>query len=313
MNSSAGETVDVVIVAADTRELVLGCLDSLRGAPLALTTLVDNASRDGTAEAATQLFPDLDVVRLERSVGYPSACNRGAERGSAPLVLFLNDDVMATEGAVDELVWALESRPRAVAAGGRLVNPEDLTTQLRYKPKLFPTLASIFVQLTGLERIWPSNPISRRHSGAELDDSSIASVDQLAGACLLVRREVFDQVGRFDDGYWFWYDDVDLAQRLHQRGECLYVPGAPFRHLGGVGLGRWDRPPVVRSRFHGLMRYASTYFPVGPRLGLAATIVLVSLPRVAAFSLFRPELGRAWRAVLRGAIALARGREPGLR
>ncbi|MCA1690108.1 MAG: glycosyltransferase family 2 protein, partial [Actinobacteria bacterium] len=200
---------DIVIVTADTREMVLRCLERLEARrPI----VVDNASSDGTVAAVRGAWPEARVVGLAHPVGFAAACNRGAEHGESPLILFLNSDVLALEGAVEVLVGELEERPEAVAAGGRLVDPETLATQHRYGPKPFPTLATFAVRLSGVEQLWPSNPWTARHLRHPPDERATSSVEQPAGACLLVRRSVFDELGGFDEGFWFWYEDVDLAR-----------------------------------------------------------------------------------------------------
>ena len=125
--------IDAVVATRDSRELVVECLDRLRSPLLERVIVVDNGSQDGTAAAVREARPEVLVVRLEDSEGLSHAYNRGAEAGSAELVLFLNDDVFATDESISELDRALALRPDAVAAAGRLVVPdlEELTTRLR--------------------------------------------------------------------------------------------------------------------------------------------------------------------------------------
>src|SRR5207253_2813038 len=96
---------------------------------VASTTVVDNASADGTAAAIAERFAAVQVVALEHPAGFAFACNRGAERGTAAHVLFLNSDTLASREPVSVLADALARDPAAVAAGGRLVDPETLETQ----------------------------------------------------------------------------------------------------------------------------------------------------------------------------------------
>ena len=297
--------VDIVIVTADTREMVLRCVDRLGGRrPI----VVDNASSDGTVAAIRERRPDVEVVDLGHQVGFAAACNRGADRGRSPLILFLNSDILALDGAVEVLVDELEAHPEAVAAGGRLVDPGTLATQHRYGPKPFPTLATFAVRLSGAEQLWPSNPWTAQHVRRPPDERATSRVDQPAGACLLVRRRVFDALGGFDEGFWFWYEDVDLARRLADRGALLYVPGAVFEHVGGASFAGWGRAQSVRSLTHGIVHYADLHFSRGQRLGLAALLVGLSAPRAVVFRAHDPELAAVHRAILHAAASLALGR-----
>lgn len=297
----AGErSVDVVVVTADTRELTLGCVGELDDPAIAAITVVDNASSDGTAEALAERYPHVSVVRLEEPAGYSAACNRGATGGVAPLVLFLNSDVLALPGAVGRLAAELRARPGAVAAGGRLVDPEDLTTQHRYGPKRFPGLRSFAALLVGLPR--------RGAERVEHEPRSTAAVDQPAGACVMVRRADLEALGGFDEGFWFWYEDVDLARRLATRGQVLHVPAAAFRHVGGASFGRWTKEESLASLHHGMLRYAALHFSPLRRLALAALVLVVSAPRVALFAATRPERAAVHAKAIRSGLALLRPR-----
>jgi N-acetylglucosaminyl-diphospho-decaprenol L-rhamnosyltransferase len=293
--------LDVVIVTFDTREVTLDCLARLdRGRAI----VVDNGSTDGTAEAVARRFPGAEVVRLQTGVGFAEACNRGAARGGAPLALFLNSDVLARPGALDRLVGALEARPDAVAAGGRLVDPGTDDTQAAYAPQRYPGLGTLLARVTGLERLLPAGP-----DPALLAERATIACDQPAGACLLVRRPVFDAVGGFDERFWFWYEDVDLARRLNARGALLHVGEAVFEHLGGGTFAAWGRERGLRSRLLGIARYAEVHLPRWQRLVLGLALAASGAARALAFTaLRRHELAAAWAAGARLGLGLVLGR-----
>ena len=301
--------IDVVIVTADTREMTLGCIESLAGEPLVRRLIVvDNGSSDDTRQALAERFPDVDVVRLETGVGFARAGNIGAARGASNLVLFLNSDILTTPGAIDRLAGALADAPGAVLAGGRLVDPRTLRTQEAYRPRTFPSAATLATQLLGIEQAWPGNPIARRHLGADLDDETTVSVQQPAAAAILVRRAVFERIGGFDERFWFWFEDSDLLARLHREGEILYVPSAVFSHLGGGTFKRWSKIDTIRSLHHGMLHYADARLPRGQRAAIGMLTIAVSTPRVVLFWRWRPAEARAWRDVLRAGGALVAGR-----
>jgi N-acetylglucosaminyl-diphospho-decaprenol L-rhamnosyltransferase len=294
--------VSAVVVTADPLEMTAACVRGLL--PRAAEVIVvDNGAADGTGAAMSALDPRVRLISPPHPVGYPGACNLGAEQARAEYLLFVNADVTAAAGAVDRLVAELDRHEAAVAAGGRLVDPGTDRTQDQYRPRTFPGVLSLTVQLTGLARAWPGNPVTRRHLGLDLDDRRTTSVDQPAGACLLVRRSAFDEVGGFDEGFWFWYDDVDLAKRLCRIGEVLYVPSAIFEHHGGATFARWPQAQVVRSRHHGLLRYVERHFGRLRQTGIA----LVLLPVLTARGrLARDEARDAFREVRAAALDLIR-------
>jgi N-acetylglucosaminyl-diphospho-decaprenol L-rhamnosyltransferase len=123
-----------------------------------------------------------------------------------------------------------------------------------------------------------------------------------------VRRDAFDAIGGFDERFWFWYEDVDLARRLADRGTLLYVPTAVFRHLGGASFARWDKARFVRSNYHGALRYAEAHLGRGQRAVLGLAVAGLLAPRVAVYARRDRPLAEAYRAAIAAALALARGR-----
>jgi N-acetylglucosaminyl-diphospho-decaprenol L-rhamnosyltransferase len=304
--------VDAVVVTSNSRELVLRCLEHLTDPAIEHVVVVDNASSDGTVEAIKAQFPEVEAVRFDRHSGLSSAFNAGAERTSAPLILFLNDDIFATEGAVARLVAELEARPDAASAGGRLVDADEAgATQDRYRPRSFPTLLTFFMGLTGADRLWKENPWSAGHLRDKLNDRDTVEVDQPAGAVLLVRREAFEAIGGWDETFSFWYEDVDISRRLAARGKALYVPSAAFQHLGGGTVLRWDRAQIAARTHWGILRYAEKHFSRLRRIGLAMLIAALALPWIALGAVLPRRYGdvaQVQRRALRSAIALARGK-----
>jgi N-acetylglucosaminyl-diphospho-decaprenol L-rhamnosyltransferase len=300
--------VDVVAVSADMAEMTLACISALPEAGAVNTVVVDNGFDDAAGAERQAIAARASVVRLGSPHGFAAANNRGVAVGEAPFVLFLNSDVLAVSGAVEALLDALREDPGAVAAGGRLVDPQTLVTQPEYRPRPFPSLANFLVILSGLEELWPGNPLTSRYHGAQVDDSTTQAVAQPAAAALMVRRDELEAVGGFDERFWFWFEDADLLKRLAERGRVLYVPGAVFRHLGGGSFRRWTKVERIRSVHHGMLQYASVHFPPPARALLGLATVAVSLPRIILFRRSRPAECRAWRDVLVAGLALSSGR-----
>ena len=300
--------MDVVIVSADMAEMTLACVSRLDDASIARIIVVDNASGVSAADVPARFADGVTVVTLDRQHGFAAADNRALASGDAPFVLLLNSDILTPPGAIATLLAALEDDPGAVAAGGRLVDPDTLETQPGYRPRPFPTLVNFAVILLGIEEAWPSNPISRRYHGAGVTDDDASDVEQPAAAALLVRRADLAVIGGFDERFWFWFEDSDLLRRLHDRGRIRYVPAAAFRHLGGGTFRQWSKPQRIRSIHHGILHYSDAHFPRWQRAALGLIALLVSVPRVVAFARARPAEARAWRAVAAGGWALVVGR-----
>jgi len=244
----------------------------------------------------------VPVVRFDAGVGFAEACNAGAAAGDSPLILFLNSDVLARPGALGVLLGALDARVDAVAAGGRLVDPGTDDTQPAYAPQRYPGLWTLVARVTGVERL-VGDGVDR----ALLAERGTIECEQPAGACLLVRRDVFAAVGGFDERFWFWYEDVDLARRLHERGALLHVGGAEFEHLGGGTFAAWGREKGLRSRLLGIQRYAEVHLDGPSRFVLGLALAGSGAARVVAFMVLgRRELAAAWREGAGRGVALMR-------
>jgi N-acetylglucosaminyl-diphospho-decaprenol L-rhamnosyltransferase len=288
--------IDVVTVTWNSRDMILRCLDRLNRSLVEKIVVVDNGSSDGTAEALQDLRTGVEVVRLEEGRSLATAYNRGAERGSAELVLFLNDDVLVTDASIATLTETLQTRPGAVAAAGRLVDPETGKTQTEYLPQAFPTPATFAAGFLGR---------GVRHPA--LDDATTVVVDQPPGACLLIRRDAFKAVGEWDEDFEFWYEDVDLAQRLRDQGQVLYVPSAPFEHVGGLSAQRLTRADRVSRHYRGALLYASKHFGPAQRVLTGCLYGLVAAGRIALAPRDR-DARSAYSGVLRDGLRLASGR-----
>lgn len=282
--------VDVVIVTRDTREMTLRCVRSaLAEAGDALDVrciVVDNASSDGTAAAIEAEPGPVELIANDHNAAYGRACNQGADAGTGEYVLILNSDITVRPGAIGALIGFLEASPRHVACGGRVVDPGTDLVQVGHAVRAFPRLPSQVAQMLGLERHWPSNPLSRRALGLDLDYERTQDVDQPPGSCIAIRRPDFEAVGGFDEGFFYWYEDVDLCRRLVGRGRIAYVHDAPFEHVGSATFAGWGSPQRVRSWYGGVFRYFAKHRPRHEQLairgvaGLLATArALVWLPR----------------------------------
>ncbi len=298
--------LDAVIVTANSRDMVLRCLEHLPPGEDVRPVVVDNGSRDDTSAAVAAARPDAIVVRLDEPAGLAHAFNRGAAAADGEAILFLNDDILATAGAVARLRRTLADRPGTAAVAGRLVEPDTLQTQARYLPAPFPSAAALLGHATGLAAL-------RRAPGPDsvllANTTETVAVDQPAGACLLVPRSLHERLGGWDERFFFWYEDVDVCRRLSREGTLWWVPSAAFRHEGGASFAKRERVWNLRTMLHGVLTYAGIHLTPAQRRSLGAALTVTSLARIAVFTVLRRPAERTlYRDVLGAAIALLRGR-----
>jgi GT2 family glycosyltransferase len=227
--------VSVIIVSYNVKDLLLDCLAALyqrTDIPLE-AIVVDNVSKDGSAEAVEAEFPQAKVHRMRKNVGFGRAANAGLEHAGGRFIMVLNPGVMVSEGCVGELADFLLVRPDAGAVGPRIVGPDGhLDPGAR---RAFPTPSVAFYRVSGLSRAFPHSPRFGRHNMGHLSAERTHEIDAGTAACLMIRRAAIAKVGFFDPAYFMYGEDIDLCYRLKQGGwKIFYVPTAEALHIRGA-------------------------------------------------------------------------------
>jgi N-acetylglucosaminyl-diphospho-decaprenol L-rhamnosyltransferase len=237
--AEARPRLSVIIVNFNAGDHLRDCLQAVR-ADLAdedwTAVVVDNASSDGSVDRVAAWSPRLTIIRNDVNRGFGAAVNQGARGHQSSLIWILNPDCRAEPGTFRALVRALDAHPDAAIAAPQLLN-EDGTTQESARGE--PSAATgLFGRHGLLTRFLPRSQAARRNlRAADLVASAAEpypTIDWAMGASLLVRRELFDRVGGFDERFFLYWEDADLCRRLRDLGYTIrYVPAARVMHLGG--------------------------------------------------------------------------------
>ena len=209
--------LSVSIVNTNSRELLLACLETLRGTTAEIVVL-DNASEDGSADAVRERFPDVRVLAQEFRAGFGANHNTVIRATEGRYVYVLNEDTTADDWGFARIVEYLDAHPRVAALGPRLTYPDGRLqdSAWRFPTPLVSTLGLLAVGKLGVKQ-----------SGG---DASHA-VDWVMGAALVLRRDALDEVGLFDDEFFLYSEEVDLQFRLRQAGwDVHYFPSATVVH-----------------------------------------------------------------------------------
>ncbi|WP_037366116.1 glycosyltransferase family 2 protein [Nakamurella lactea] len=225
-------TVGIVVVTFSPGDALNSFLDSVPAATSRPTRIImaDNGSTDGSVEAAAAAGR-AELLRTGGNLGYGSAANRGVAALPAEIeyVMVANPDVVLGAGSVDTLLAAARDNPRAGALGPAIRTPDGA---LYPSARRLPTLSAGAGHAV-LGWLWPRNPWTRAYR-AEDEKVGRRTAGWLSGSCLLLRRAAFDDVGGFDERYFMYFEDIDLADRLMKAGwQNLYVPDAEVEHIGG--------------------------------------------------------------------------------
>jgi GT2 family glycosyltransferase len=247
--------VSVIIVSWNTRDELRACLESVFAGFRGISgevVVVDNASTDGSADMVEALFPHAHVVRNPENLGFAAGCNVGLDVASGRHLLLLNPDTIVLDDVLAATVRYLDDHPDVGAFGCRVLN-HDGTLQ----PSCFrdPSVLNTALGLTGLARLpWP-RALGRERMTHWLRDSE-RDVDVVTGCYLATRREVVEDVGRLDSGYFFCGEEADWCRRMRTRGWTVrFAPIGDIIHLDGVA-GRKLNERRDLLGMAGLVRYA---------------------------------------------------------
>jgi len=221
-----------VIVSYNTKALLDPCLGALAKACERVgpcqTIVVDNESRDGSAEHVEQNHRDVRLIRSGGNLGFGRANNLALPFFDTPWMLLLNTDAFVAEDSISAALQYMEATPECGILGVRLTGREgDIQPSCRY----FPTPLNVFLGRTGLARHFPG---VRMVDGPDWAPPEVRECDWVPGCFYLIRKAVISQVGLFDPRYFLYYEEVDHCLAAKRAGwKIMYIPTTTVVHLGG--------------------------------------------------------------------------------
>jgi N-acetylglucosaminyl-diphospho-decaprenol L-rhamnosyltransferase len=280
--------VDIVIVNWNAGEQLAACLDSIAahgGPAVGRVIVVDNGSTDGSADIVRSDIA-LEIIRAGANLGFGRACNLAARQSKAAFLLFLNPDAELHDGAIDGALAYAEARRETVGVVGiRLVGRDGAAHRHCAR---FPNWRSFIGNSLGLTRIarrW-FPPVTR----IEFDHLETRPIEHVMGAFYLIRRDLFEALGGFDEDYFVYLEDLDLSRRVAKAGrETHYLADVTAYHKQG-GTSEQVRAHRLYYALQSNIIYAFKHLPIGQ-----AWLVTVVTLLVEPFS-------RLGRAVLRGSF-----------
>ncbi len=279
--------VRIVVLNWNGSRWLDACLASLAGevGPGVEVVVVDNQSTDGSVNGLEERFPAVRVLRLETNTGFARGNNQGAAGATAKYLAFLNNDTEVEPGWIPALVSAAERDAGAAVVTSRIVYMD--------RPDVIDSAGDGYLRCGGA--------FKRAHGQPAASAPGSGEVFGACGAGFLIRRDLFERIGGFDESFFMVYEDVDLSYRARLHGaRVVYAADATVRHAGSASMGRAS----TLSVFHGQRNLEWTWIQNTPSRLLWRSALAHAAYDCAGF-LGYARHGHAWTWLRAKAAALA--------
>lgn len=250
--------LSVVIVSYNVQGYLARCLQSIfsrKHEHQIEVLVVDNASDDDSVSMVRTRFPQVRLIVNSHNRGFAAANNQGISASRGRYVLLLNPDTEVIGSALDDMITLMDSIPPAKRVGivSAKLYGADHKVQVSCCP--FITLAATLSRLFYLAKMFPQSRVFARHRFSVTDWNRPAWTDWVTGACLMIRREVIEQIGLMDEGFFLYYEEADWCLRARRAGwKALYWPGASVIHYGSQSVTQAQSLAFAHA-IEGLLRY----------------------------------------------------------
>jgi GT2 family glycosyltransferase len=265
--------ISVCIVNYNTRDLLAICLNALGARTLPADVeviVVDNASTDGSADMVRTQFPQVTLLPQTANRMFGPGMNAAIAQATGEYILLLNSDTGVTVTQVRALADHLEKSPHVGACSPREKNAEGKLWPLPFPP---PTVGRILLRALG-GRKW-----LRRHL------AETGPQESLTGSCLMLRRQVGEQVGWFDPDYFFYYEDTDLCAKIRSAGHELHIaPGVTTLHYHAASSRKVDRGQRLLWITNGFCRYVRKHHSPGSARWITTVALAVALVEMVGYA-----------------------------
>lgn len=231
--------LSIIIVSWNVRNLLKKCLESIfeNQADLALAVIVvDNASKDQTAEMVKADFPQVKLIANTSNLGFAQANNQGIKESQSEYILVLNPDTEIVGSTLTTALNFLKSHEQIGIVGAKHLNPDKT---LQPSMRRFPNFLVLFLIFAKIAKIFPNLKVISNYLAKDFDYQKSQPGDQVAGSFLLIRKKMLEQIGLFDERFFTWFEEVDLCRRAKNAGwQVWYLAEAEIIHYGGQSFSR---------------------------------------------------------------------------
>ena len=309
--------LSIIIVNWNSKDYLRNCIDSILAATQGIDyeiVVIDNASFDGCDKMLQQHYPKVHFIQSEKNLGFAKANNVAYRESSGRCILFLNPDTELVSPAINIMFDYLQKVPNVGVIGCKLLNA-DKTVQSSCV-QAFPTILNQFLDSEILRSFWPKSSLwgNAPIFGAQI---KLEEVDVISGACIMVKRMIFELVELFSEEYFMYAEDLDLCYKIREAGYINYfIPNAIVIHFGAGSTEMahrefsvvmmhesvWRFMRKTRGKIYGIAYRCSTLISAISRLAL----LMMYFP----LHLIRPERKswyvsfKKWKAILTWSLGL---------
>lgn len=283
--------LSIIIVSFNTKKLLKDCLESIFERTLGISfevIIVDNNSSDGSPEMIKKEHSQVTLIRNKANLGFGKANNQGAREAKGKYLLFLNPDTLLIDNPINKIIDFVKKNEKIDICGCKLLN-KDKT--LQPSVGFFPNLPRVFFWMFFIDDIPViRNLIKPYHQKMASFYQKEREVDWVTGAFLVIKREVFDKIGGFDEQFFMYEEEVDLCFLAKKGGSrAFYTPVGQVIHLkGGQSVEGFQR--AVLLEFQGLINFFKKH---KPSWQLPILKVLLRLGAFLRFAIFGILLGNS--------------------
>ena len=268
VDAQSPPNIDVLIVNYRSYDELGRCLESLdaQRSSVQQVVVVDHESDAAAVSQLAQRFPWVTLIERSTNEGFATGVNLGARQTHAPYLLLLNPDCVVGPTSCDGLRAFLDTHHDVAVAGPRIRNADG---SVQPSARRFPDLTTAIAgRSSWLTRMLPGNPLSRHNLPArDPSASSPVEVDWVSGACMLIKRRAFDDVGGLDEGFFLYWEDADFCRRLKGAGwRTMYVPSESAMHVGARSSRHARRASLEAFHKSALRLYRKHAGPAGQLL-----------------------------------------------
>lgn len=278
--------ISIIIVNYNVKYFLEQCLCSVQKAIAgfdAEVIVVDNGSEDGSIAYLQPMFPSIHFISNKKNIGFSRANNVGLSCAKGHYIVFLNPDTLIPENIFANCISFFETHACCGALGVRMIDGRGIF--LPESKRSFPSPLVSFYKLTGLSSLFSISPHFNRYALGYLDEEQVHEVDVLAGAFMMVRKNVIEQTKGFDESFFMYGEDVDLSYRIQQLGYKNYYTGRQtIIHFKGESRKKGSLNHI--RMFYGAMNTFVGKHYSGGKATLFSWFIQLSIAVRALFSLF---------------------------